>query len=158
MIESRAPPTCAEKLVAAERHVPLLPDDFFAVLDTARKRAGRGTLPPVSAALLAQADLDDAFKTPRLGTGGGGEFDEAGEGEGDGVWWSGGGGGDGSPARVSGMSPNASSAMQGAATAGRGRDHRSASLSSGAGPDPDSSYESIGGVEETPKPSFGFRF
>lgn len=103
----------------------------------------------MSATLLAQADLDDAFKTPRLGTGG--EFDDA-----EGLWWSGGGGD--SPARVSGMSPNANAAMQGAAAAGQGRDHRSLSLSSGAGPDPDSSYESIGGVEETPKPSFGFRF
>ncbi len=149
MLESRAS-TC-ENLVAAERHVPLLPDDFFTVLDTARKRAGRGTVPPVSATLLAQADLDDAFKTPRLGAGG--KFDDAGEGE-EGLWWSGGGGD--SPARVSGMSPNASAPTREAA--GDGRDRRSASSSSGAGPDPDSSYESIGGVEETPKPSFGFHF
>lgn len=98
----------------------------------------------MSATLLAQADLDDAFKTPRLGSGGS-------DGDDEGLWWSGGGD---SPARVSGMSPNANVATE----AGTARDQRSASLSSGAGPDPDSSYESVGSVKDTPKPSFGFRF
>ncbi|GAA5860258.1 hypothetical protein JCM3774_000360 [Rhodotorula dairenensis] len=134
----------------ATRHVPILPDDFFAVLDAARRRAGRGAIPAVSATLLAQADLDDAFKTPRLGAGDSGD-----DGDGEGLWWSGGGD---SPARVSGMSPNTNASANGAAGMGTARDQRSASLSSGAGPDPDSSYESVGYIEDTPKPAFGFRF
>ncbi|GAA5991524.1 hypothetical protein JCM10908_005743 [Rhodotorula pacifica] len=142
---SGSPTSSPETLVPAERHVPHLPDDFFAVLDTARKRAGRGNIPAVSATLLAQADLDDAFKTPRLGSV---DSPDAGEG----LWWSGGG----SDLRNSGMSPNARS---GGDSGNAARDHRrSMSLSSGAGPDPDTSYESVGSIEDTPKPSFAFRF
>lgn len=142
-VEAPAQPDTSEDSTAAvRRHVPILPDDFFAVLDNARRRAGNEAIPPVSAISLAKADVEDAFKTPRLG--GDGFDDDEGP-----AWWNG-----ASPPQQ--QTSYSSPASKGGSP--RAPRQSRQSLVSATSLDPDSSFESSGDIEETPRPSFGFRF
>lgn len=138
------PQTETSSLSASNRRepfAPTLPDDFFAVLDAAKAKSGRGQLgPSASAALLASVK---GFETPDLRQGDGTE------------WWGGANG-----LRHEGHDDDdeeaTDEAEQSFESSGSVVEYGAHERSRGGSVDPDSSFESTG-AEETPRMPSGFR-
>ncbi|BGO98269.1 hypothetical protein NBRC10513v2_002661 [Rhodotorula toruloides] len=123
-----------------EPFAPTLPDDFFAVLDAAKAKTGRGQLvPSASAALLASVK---GFATPDLTEGDGKE------------WW---GGANGARHDDADEEDDATDeAEQSFESDGSVVEYGGVARSRGGSVDPESSFESTG-AEETPRMPSGFQ-
>lgn len=124
-----------------EPFAPTLPDDFFAVLDAAKAKSGRGQLvPSASAALLASVK---GFETPDIR-------------QGDGTEWWGGANGMRHGRHEDDDDKATDDAEQSVESSGSVVEYEADERSRGGSVDPDSSFESTG-AEETPRMPSGFR-